>query len=101
VPIRDATLAKKYTANWQKHLDHSEAYGRGSENASASIAQKSTDAEPPAQTHQGSVRGNRRSHIYQWPACSGYDMIGEQNHVEFPSAQAAETAGYRPAHNCP
>lgn len=24
--IEDAVLAKKYTANWQKHLDHSEKY---------------------------------------------------------------------------
>ncbi|MBV8362597.1 MAG: hypothetical protein JO189_32400 [Deltaproteobacteria bacterium] len=49
----------------------------------------------------GSVRGNKRSHIYQWPGCSSYDKISEQYRVEFPSAQAAEAAGYRPAHNCP
>jgi hypothetical protein len=37
----------------------------------------------------------QRSHIYQLPGCSSYDTISEQNRVEFPSAQAAEAAGYR------
>jgi len=100
VTIRDATLAEKYTANWQKHLQDSEPY-EGGANAAASSSEKSTAAEERSSIHQGSVRGNRRSHIYQWPGCRGYDMIGEGNRVEFSSAQAAEAAGYRPAHNCP
>jgi len=48
--------------------------------------------EEPPSTHQGAIRGNKRSHIYQWPGCSSYDTISEQNRVEFPSAQAAEAA---------
>jgi phosphatidylserine/phosphatidylglycerophosphate/cardiolipin synthase-like enzyme len=101
VNINDSTLAEKYAANWRKHLEHPEPYGAGGETASTSSTQKSAAADGRAPTHQGSVRGNRRSHIYQWPGCSGYDMIGEQNHVEFPSGQAAEAAAYRPARNCP
>ncbi len=100
VTIHDAALAGQYTANWQKHLEHSEPYGT-SATANASSAQRTAAAGEPHPTHQGAVRGNKRSRIYQWPGCSSYDAISEQNRVEFPSAQAAEAAGYRPAHNCP
>ena len=98
--IHDAALAEQYTANWQQHLQHSEPYGGGA-TATISSAQPSVAAEEPPPNHQGAVRGNKRSHIYQWPGCSSYDAISEQNRLEFPSAQAAEAAGYRPAHNCP
>ncbi len=98
VTINDSTIAEKYAANWQKHLEHSKPYPAAGEAASAPKTAAAAARQP---IHEGSVRGNRRSHIYQWPGCSGYDMIGEQNRVEFPSAQAAEAAGYRPAHNCP
>jgi phosphatidylserine/phosphatidylglycerophosphate/cardiolipin synthase-like enzyme len=98
--IRDSTLAEQYTANWHKHLEHSEPYAGGA-TASASSAQRTAAAEEPLPTHHGAVRGNKRSHIYQWPGCSSYDTISPQNRVEFPSAQAAEAAGYRPAHNYP
>lgn len=100
VTIRDAALAEQYTANWQKHLQHSEPYGAGA-TVTTSSAQRLATAETPPPTRQGSVRGNKHSHIYQWPGCSSYDMISERNRVEFPSASAAEAAGYRPAHNCP
>src|SRR5262249_41932048 len=50
--------------------------------------------------YQGSVRGNRRSHIYQWPGCPYYDTISYYNRIDFPNAAAAEAAGYRAARNC-
>ena len=49
----------------------------------------------------GVVRGNARSHIFEWPGCPYYDAISPDNRVPFPSPQVAEGAGYRPAHNCP
>jgi endonuclease YncB( thermonuclease family) len=49
----------------------------------------------------GAVRGNSRSHIFEWPECPYYSSISPDNQVLFPSPQAAEVAGYRPAHNCP
>jgi methylphosphotriester-DNA--protein-cysteine methyltransferase len=82
------------------YLQHSEPYGT-STTATTSSAQRSASAEEPSPAHQGAVRGNKRSHIYQWPGCSSYGTISEQNRVEFPSAHAAEAAGYRPARNCP
>jgi hypothetical protein len=54
-----------------------------------------------SEEYQGPVRGNRRSHIFHWPGCPNYDDIADYNRVEFPSAAAAEQAGYRAARNCP
>lgn len=54
-----------------------------------------------SERYTGSVRGNARSHIYQWPGCPFYDAISERNRVEFADAVAAEHAGYRAARNCP
>jgi len=49
----------------------------------------------------GPVRGNARSHIFEWPGCPYYDAISPYNQVPFSTPQAAEQAGYRPAHNRP
>ena len=49
----------------------------------------------------GPVVGNSRSHVFEWPACPYYGAIAPDSRVPFPSPQAAEAAGYRPAHNCP
>ena len=49
----------------------------------------------------GPVVGNSRSHIFEWPGCPYYSDISPDNRVPFPSPQAAEASGYRPAHNCP
>ncbi len=53
-----------------------------------------------AEGPSGAVIGNRRSMIYQWPGCRYYDKISPRNRVEFPSAAAAQAAGYRSANNC-
>jgi hypothetical protein len=50
---------------------------------------------------KGSVVGNERTHIFEWPSCPYYDAISSENRVPFASPEAAEAAGYRPAHNCP
>jgi hypothetical protein len=47
------------------------------------------------------IIGNRRSHVYHWPGWPEYDKVSAQNRVTFPSREAAEQAGYRPAGNCP
>jgi endonuclease YncB( thermonuclease family) len=49
----------------------------------------------------GPVIGNARSHIFEWPVCPYYSTISPDNRVPFPSPEAAQQAGYRPAHNCP
>jgi len=56
-----------------------------------------TSSEPTS----GPVVGNSRSHIFESPACPYYSSISPDNRVPFTSPQAAESSGYRPAHNCP
>lgn len=46
------------------------------------------------------VRGNSKSLIYFWPGCSNYSEIAARRVIEFPSACAAEAAGFRAARNC-
>lgn len=46
------------------------------------------------------VRGNSRSQIYFWAGCENYNTIAERRRMEFPSACAAEAAGFRAAKNC-
>jgi phosphatidylserine/phosphatidylglycerophosphate/cardiolipin synthase-like enzyme len=96
--IHDPTLAAEYTQNWNIRAARSRPLNAS---ASAGSAQPQTAAANAAGVPKSPVRGNRRSMIYQWPGCPYYDRISESNRVEFPSAQAAEAAGYRPAKNCP
>jgi len=56
-----------------------------------------TSSEPT----NGPVVGNARSHIFEWQGCPYYSEIAPDHRVPFASPQAAEAAGYRPAHNCP
>lgn len=46
------------------------------------------------------VIGNRRSHVYHRPTCSGVARMSERNRVEFASTAEAEKAGYRRAGDC-
>ncbi len=80
--LHDPALAAEYLRNWNQRAAQSQRL----------IA---SGAGP-----SGAVVGNRRSRIYQWPGCRYYGQISPRNRVEFPDAQAAEAAGYRPAHNC-
>ncbi len=54
----------------------------------------------PIPSTVGPVIGNRRSRVYHWSGCPDYDKVSVQNRVTFPSREAAEQAGYRPAGNC-
>ena len=60
-------------------------------------------AAPPASTTSspvGPIIGNQRSKVYHWPGCLDYAKVSAKNRVAFPSREAAEQAGYRPAGNC-
>lgn len=46
------------------------------------------------------VIGNRRSHVYHRPSCSGSGRMSVRNRVTFASAAEAERAGYRRAGDC-
>ena len=81
--VRDPTLAAEYLRNWSERAAQSQPLITGGTG------------------HTRAVVGNRRSMIYQWRGCRYFDQIARRNRVEFPDAQAAEAAGYRPANNCP
>ena len=69
---------------------------RKGQRASSTAASAPAAVSPPAEP----VIGNRRSNVYHWPGCPDYDKVSTQNRVTFPSCEAAEQAGYRPAGNC-
>jgi len=98
VLIHDPALAAAYTQNWNARAAKSSPLNSS---ASAASPQPQAAAAEAAGVPKGSVRGNRRSMIYQWPGCPYYDAISASNQVEFPNPQAAEAAGFRPAKNCP
>jgi phospholipase D len=81
--VRDSTLAAEYLRNWNQRA-----------------AQSRPLVEAGVASPFRPVVGNRRTMIYQSPGCRYYDKIGFRNRVEFPDAQAAVAAGYRPAKNC-
>jgi micrococcal nuclease len=47
------------------------------------------------------VVGNRRTHVYHVPYCTGASRISERNRVRFPNAEEALKADYRRAGDCP
>lgn len=95
--IRDPALAAEYARNWAIAASRSLPYAALAETRRAP-RRGVTGAGTAAA--EGPVRGNRRSHIYEWPGCPYYDRIAPGNRVPFPSARAAREAGYRPARNC-
>jgi phosphatidylserine/phosphatidylglycerophosphate/cardiolipin synthase-like enzyme len=86
--IHDPALAAQYARHWQS-------------GAAMTTESAGTSDRPATAPWSGTVLGNRRTRIYQWPGCPYYGRVSFRNRVEFPTAQAAIAAGYRPAHNCP
>jgi phosphatidylserine/phosphatidylglycerophosphate/cardiolipin synthase-like enzyme len=100
--IRDPALAAQYVQHWKSRaaesrpLDVRQSTGINPDLPDTTAA----DSAMPSGAAYGPVVGNRRSRIYEWPGCPYYDSISPRQRVEFASAQAAEQAGYRAAHNC-
>ena len=44
--------------------------------------------------------GNKNSHVFHEPSCSGVKNMSEKNKVEFHSREEAIEAGYKPCSNC-
>ena len=86
VVLRDPAAVAVFARNWRA------AAARSVPLSAASLP------APAGRGPAGAVRGNRRTHIYQWPGCRYYDRIAPRNRVAFPSAAAARAAGYRSAH---
>lgn len=54
----------------------------------------------PRVENSGTIVGNRRSRIYHWSGCPGYNRISRKNRVRFADVAAAQAAHYRAARNC-
>lgn len=50
---------------------------------------------------QGDFVASRNGSSYHLPDCPGAKQIKEENKIWFQSAEAARSAGYKPAGNCP
>ncbi len=97
--IHDPALAAQYVRHWKSRAAESRPLRVGLSLGSQRSAAASDSYLPPVAPN-GPVVGNRRSRIYEWPGCPYYNSISPRARVEFSSAQAAEQAGYRAAHNC-
>ncbi len=104
IALRDPAVVAAYLRDWHAHR----AAARPLVATAAPVpvpvraparAMAAADG-PRGEGLRGEVRGNRNTRIYQWPGCRYYYRIGMANRVSFPSAEAAQTAGYRPARNC-
>jgi phosphatidylserine/phosphatidylglycerophosphate/cardiolipin synthase-like enzyme len=93
VVIKDPVVAATYVRNWNDHLAHSHLV-----EASKNVR----DSHPAdAELAKNEIVGNQRSHIFAWPGCGSFDTMAPANRVAFANRQAAETAGFRVAKNCP
>ena len=102
VLIHNPDIAQLYVQNWNAHAAHSHnASPVGDGRQSSGTREDDAEGEGRPVTPTDTVVGNRRSHIYAWPGCGSYGTMAPQNRVVFPSAKAAEAAGYRAAHTWP
>lgn len=74
------------------------AVSDGSTVSFATETNSSPNTNPDRAETYGTYIGNRNSHIYHRPDCSG--LPAEQNQVYFEHRQAAEEAGYTPCSRC-
>lgn len=67
----------------------------------AEPAKETPAKEAPAPVPQSNpVIGNRNSKIYHEPGCSSVNDMSEKNKVNFDSAEAAKSSGYKPCSRC-
>ncbi len=92
--LRRPAVAASYLRNWRQAAHRSRPLGALAETGRLG-------GRGRLRATAGPVRGNRRSHIYEWPGCPYYDRIAPANRVAFASPEAAKAAGYRAARNCP
>ena len=89
--IWDQGIADKYTANWNKHLKHSERYEEKTRGYSEMQA-----APPVADGYVAS----RSSQVFHQPDCKSATKISTRNLVRYNTRNEAVQAGKRPCHEC-
>jgi endonuclease YncB( thermonuclease family) len=73
---------------------------KGQRESTHAAAPAASTAPSPVDSPGDTIIGNKKSKVYHWPGCPDYDKVSGTNRVAFPSREAAEQAGYRPAGNC-
>ena len=101
--IRSPDLAKKYTANWQAHLKHSEQY-RGKEidysEAVRATGKATPDPAPTAADVSEGYVASRNSQVFHKASCKSAAKISEKNLVKYNTRDEAIAAGKKPCHEC-
>lgn len=104
--IRDPALAAQYTANWKKHLGHSEEYGgresgegdsRPSAGAKGAASGGKSQADDDSQDEYVS---SSNSEVFHRRGCRLAAKISEKNLVGFATRGEAISAGKRPCTEC-
>jgi phosphatidylserine/phosphatidylglycerophosphate/cardiolipin synthase-like enzyme len=102
--IRDNALAEKYTANWEKHAEHSEVYeGRQEKAERGGKGQPKEPEEPPTgaglETYEGFV-ASVNSEVFHTPGCKGAKKIAAKNLIRYSSREQAIQDGKKPCAEC-
>jgi phosphatidylserine/phosphatidylglycerophosphate/cardiolipin synthase-like enzyme len=94
--IRDKPLAEKYTANWQKHAEHSEKYKAREKGYSETVRPAS---QVPDVAEAGYV-ASTGSRVFHRPGCRSAAKISAKNLVRYGTRDEAIQAGKRPCAEC-
>jgi len=100
--IRSPELAKKYAANWQAHLEHSDKY-EGKEQGYSETHRAATEQQPkvnPAVPVAGGFVASARSQVFHRPDCKSAATIVAKNLVHYASRDEAIQAGKKPCAEC-
>jgi phosphatidylserine/phosphatidylglycerophosphate/cardiolipin synthase-like enzyme len=105
--IRSPELAKKYAANWQAHLEHSDKYEEKEQGYSETHHETAKVAPPepsPAASDPIVVAGgfvaSVNSKVFHRPDCKSAGKISEKNLVRYNSREEAIQAGKKPCAEC-
>jgi phosphatidylserine/phosphatidylglycerophosphate/cardiolipin synthase-like enzyme len=93
--IRDWDIAKKYTSNWDKHIEHSQVYEKREKGYSET--HETGSAAPAIST--GFV-ASKNSQVFHRPECESAAKISEKNLMHYATRAEAIQAGRKPCHEC-
>jgi phosphatidylserine/phosphatidylglycerophosphate/cardiolipin synthase-like enzyme len=100
--IRSPELARKYAANWQAHLEHSEKYeekekGYSETHRAATEPPSKTDAAVPI---AGGFVASVNSQVFHRADCKSTAKISAKNIIHYNSRDEAEQAGKKACSEC-
>jgi phosphatidylserine/phosphatidylglycerophosphate/cardiolipin synthase-like enzyme len=97
--IRSSDLAAKYTANWQVHAAHSDAY-EGKTQGYSETHRAAETPKPDAAAVAGGFVASSRSQVFHRADCKSAAKISEKNLVHYATREEAIQAGKKPCAEC-